>query len=500
VRTDLRDRRNRETPIGAGPRRGPEYLRMGRVIRVVSPATGEEIAAYPEHTAEQIDGALGAANTAQRSWRQIPVAKRRDLMLGAATLMRSRRTDLALLAATEMGKPLAEAEAEVDKCALTCDFYAENAEQFLANERVETEAQQSFVMFEPIGVVVAVMPWNFPFWQVVRFAAPALMAGNGALLKHSPNVSGCALAIEQLFLDTGFPRGLFATLLVSDASTPAVIERLIADPRVAAVTLTGSERAGTAVGAAAGRALKPAVLELGGSDPFVVLNDADLAAVADMAARSRFLNGGQSCIAAKRFIVDVSVADEFERLFVAAVAALPVGDPTDPSTRIGPMARADLLDGIDRQVRESVAAGARVLLGGAPLDRPGSFYAPTILTDVTTDMPVFTEETFGPVAAVIRAHDEAHAVELANNTSYGLGASIWTRDTQRGLRLGRQIESGALFVNAVVSSDPRLPFGGTKRSGYGRELSEYGIRAFTNVRTVWVGPADGLTPPTSLAE
>jgi succinate-semialdehyde dehydrogenase/glutarate-semialdehyde dehydrogenase len=407
VRADLRDRRNRGTPIGAGPRRGPEYLRMGRVIRVVSPATGEEIAAYPEHTAEQIDNALGAAHTAQRSWRRIPFAERRDLMLGAATLLRSRRTDFALLAATEMGKPLAEAEAEVDKCALTCDFYAENAQQFLADELVETEAQESFVIFEPIGVVVAIMPWNFPFWQVVRFAAPALMAGNGALLKHSPNVSGCALAIERLFLDAGFPPGLFATLLVSDANTPAVTERLIADPRVAAVTLTGSERAGAAVGAAAGRALKPTVLELGGSDPFVVLNDADLAAVAAMATRSRFLNGGQSCIAAKRFVVDVSVADEFERLLVTAVEALPVGDPTDPSTRIGPMARADLVDGIDRQVRESVAAGARVLLGGAPLDRPGSFYAPTILTDVTTDMPVFTEETFGPVAAVIRARRRA---------------------------------------------------------------------------------------------
>jgi succinate-semialdehyde dehydrogenase/glutarate-semialdehyde dehydrogenase len=473
---------------------------MGRVIRVVNPATGEEIAVYPEHTAEQIDGALGAAHGAQGSWRRIPLAERRDLMFGAATLLRSRRTDFALLASTEMGKPIAEAEAEVDKCALTCDFYAENAQQFLADELVKTEAQESLIIFEPIGVVVAIMPWNFPFWQVVRFAAPALMAGNGALLKHSPNVSGCALAIERLFLDAGFPHGLFATLLISDANTPDVIERLIADPRVAAVTLTGSERAGAAVGAAAGRALKPTVLELGGSDPFVVLNDADLAAVAAMAARSRFLNGGQSCIAAKRFVVDVSVADEFERLLVAAVEALPVGDPTDPSTRIGPMARSDLLDGIDRQVRESVAAGARVLLGGAPLDRPGSFYAPTILTDVTTDMPVFTEETFGPVAAVIHARDEAHAVELANDTGYGLGASVWTRDPERGLRIGRQIQSGALFVNAVVSSDPRLPFGGTKRSGHGRELGEYGIRAFTNVRTVWVGPADGITPPTSLAE
>jgi succinate-semialdehyde dehydrogenase/glutarate-semialdehyde dehydrogenase len=470
------------------------------VIRVVNPTTGEEIAAYPEHTAEQIEGALGAAQTAQRGWRQVSFAERRDLMLGAARLLRSRRAEFAMLAAAEMGKPLAEAEAEVDKCALTCDFYAEKAQQFLADERVETEAEESLVVFEPIGVVVAIMPWNFPFWQVVRFAAPALMAGNGALLKHSPNVSGCALAIERLFLDAGFPRGLFATLLVSDVSTPAVTERLIADPRVAAVTLTGSERAGAAVGAAAGRALKPTVLELGGSDPFVVLDDADLVEVAGMAARSRFLNGGQSCLAAKRFVVDVSVADEFERLFVAAVEALPVGDPTDPSTRIGPMARADLLDGIDRQVRESVAAGARVLLGGAPLDRPGSFYAPTILTDVTTDMPVFTEETFGPVAAVIRARDEAHAVELANDSGYGLGASVWTRDTERGLRLGRQIQSGALFVNAVVSSDPRLPFGGTKRSGYGRELGVYGIRAFANVRTVWVGPADGFSAPTSLAE
>jgi succinate-semialdehyde dehydrogenase / glutarate-semialdehyde dehydrogenase len=470
------------------------------VIRVVNPATGEEIAAYPEHSAEQIERALAAAHTAQRSWRQISFTERRDLMHGVATSLRSRRTDFALLATTEMGKPLAEAEAEVDKCALTCDYYADNAQRFLADERVETEAEESLVVFEPIGVVLAIMPWNFPFWQVVRFAAPALMAGNGALLKHSPNVSGCALAIERLFLDAGFPAGLFGTLLVSNANTPAVTERLIADPRVAAVTLTGSERAGAAVGAAAGRALKPTVLELGGSDPFVILDDADLAEVAAMAARSRFLNGGQSCLAAKRFIVDVSIADDFERLFVAAVEALPVGDPTDPATRIGPMARADLLDGIDRQVRKSVAAGARVLLGGTPLDRPGSYYAPTILTDVTTDMPVFTEETFGPVAAVIRARDEEHAVELANDTEYGLGASVWTRDIERALRLGRQIQSGALFVNAVVSSDPRLPFGGTRRSGHGRELGAYGIRAFTNVRTVWVGPAEGITPPTSLAE
>jgi len=398
-----------------------------------------------------------------------------------------------------MGKPVAEAAAEVDKCAWNCEFYAAQAERFLADEPVQTDALSSYVAYQPLGVVLAIMPWNFPYWQVLRFAAPALMAGNGALLKHSPNVPRCALATEELFARAGCPDGLFRTLLVGDASVSDATGRLLDDPRVAAVTLTGSQRAVAAVGATAGLALKKCVLELGGSDPFVVLADADLGLAAQAAAQARFLNGGQSCIAAKRFVVEEPVADEFERHFVDAVAALPVGDPLDPATRVGPLARADLLDALERQIEGSVAAGAKVLCGGARLERPGWFYAPTVLAGVTPDMPVFTEETFGPVAAVVRAPDTEAAVALANDTPYGLGASIWTRDLERAQRLGRRIESGSLFVNAVVASDPRLPFGGIKRSGYGRELAAVGIREFTNIRTFWVQPADTL-PPATLSE
>jgi len=398
-----------------------------------------------------------------------------------------------------MGKPIAEAEAELDKCAWNCEFYAERAEGFLADEPVQTGAAASWVAYQPLGVVLAVMPWNYPFWQVLRFAAPALMAGDGALLKHSPNVPGCALAIEDLLGRAGFPAGLFRTLLVGDASVAETTGRLLADPRVAAATLTGSERAGAAVGTAAGRALKKCVLELGGSDPFLVLADADLELAAEAAARARFLNAGQSCIAAKRFIVEEPVADEFEQRFAAAAAALPVGDPLERTTRIGPLARADLLTALERQVEGSVAKGARVLLGGRRLAGPGWFHEPTVLADVTPGMPVFREETFGPVAAVVRAADEEAAVRLANDTPYGLGASLWTRDTDRAQRLGRRIQSGSLFVNALVASDPRLPFGGVKRSGHGRELAAVGIREFTNIRTFWVQPA-GAAPPATLTE
>jgi succinate-semialdehyde dehydrogenase / glutarate-semialdehyde dehydrogenase len=468
-------------------------------LRSVNPATGEELASFAEHTPNELEWALAAAAAAQREWATTSFAERRRCLEAAARLLRERRDDYARLATLEMGKPVAEAAAEVDKCAWNCEFYAAQAERFLADEAVETDALSSYVAYQPLGVVLAIMPWNFPYWQVLRFAAPALMAGNGALLKHSPNVPRCALATEELFARAGFPDGLFRTLLVGDASVGDATGRLLGDPRVGAVTLTGSERAGVAVAATAGRVLKKCVLELGGSDPFVVLADADLGLAAEAAARARFLNGGQSCIAAKRFIVEEPVADQFERRFVDAVAALPVGDPLDPATRVGPLARADLLAALERQVEGSVAGGAKVLLGGARLERAGWYYAPTVLAGVTPDMPVFTEETFGPVAAVVRAPDTEAAVALANDTPYGLGASVWTRDLERAQRLGRRIESGSLFVNAVVASDPRLPFGGIKRSGYGRELAAVGIREFTNIRTFWVQPADAA-PPATLTE
>ena len=468
-------------------------------LRSVNPTTEEELATFEEHPAEELDRALAEADAAQQAWRRRSFGERARVLLEAARLLRERRPEYARLVTLEMGKPIAEAEAELDKCAWNCEFYAQQAEGLLADELVETQAQASYVAHQPLGVVLAIMPWNFPFWQVLRFAAPALMAGNAALLKHSPNVPQCALAIEQLLTAAGAPAGLFRTLLIGDASVGEATERLITDPRLSAVTLTGSERAGAAVGAAAGRALKKCVLELGGSDPFIVLADADLPNAAEQAVRARFSNAGQSCIAAKRFIVEQSVAEEFERRLVDAAAALPVGDPLDPATRVGPLARADLRDTLERQVEESLVKGARVLLGGQRLEGRGWFFAPTVLAGLGREMPVFQQETFGPVAAVVRAEDEEEAVELANDTPYGLGASVWTNDPERGRRLGRQVQSGSLFVNGIVASDPRLPFGGVKRSGYGRELAAVGIREFTNIRTFWVQAA-GTPPPTTLTE
>jgi succinate-semialdehyde dehydrogenase/glutarate-semialdehyde dehydrogenase len=465
------------------------------LICTVNPATGEPISVFTPFTAAEVDQAVREANRAQLEWRDTTFDERATLTQTAADVLTARRAELAKLITQEMGKPIAQAEAEIDKCALTCRFYADRAAEFLADQPVSTPATNSQVSYEPLGIVLAVMPWNFPFWQVIRFAAPALMAGNAVLLKHSPNVTQCALTIQDVFQEAGFPDGLFGTMLIAESQVPAETARLIDNPLISAVTLTGSSRAGAAIGAAAGRALKKCVLELGGSDPFIVLADADLPVTARMAASSRFLNAGQSCIAAKRFIVDENVADEFERLFVQAVADLRVGDPTDPAVDVGPMARADLMDALDRQVQESVRRGAHVLLGGERLPGPGNYFAPTVLTDVTTDMPVFIEETFGPVAPLIRARDADHAVELANQTTFGLGASVWTRDLDRGQRLGRQIQSGALFINSVVTSDPRLPFGGTKRSGYGRELAAEGIREFTNVRTLWMDSAPRADGP-----
>ena len=445
-------------------------------ITTVDPATGRELATYDAHDEAGVAAALAGAQAAYLTWSARPLGERTDLILSVGKLLTEKREEYAALITAEMGKPLAEALAEVDKCAWNCEVVAESAPGWLADHEVASGASRSWLSYEPLGVVFAVMPWNYPFWQVLRFACAALVAGNAGVLKHSPNVTGCALAIERLFVEAGAPRGLFTTLVLADSQLAEMTPRIIGDPAVAAVTLTGSERAGEAVGAAAGRFLKKSVLELGGSDPFVVLDDADLSTAVEVAVKSRFGNGGQSCIAAKRFIVAESVADEFVSLLASRVAAL----------ELGPMARGDLRDQLHAQVRASLDEGAVLVAGGSLPDGPGWFYPPTVLDHVTPRMTAFDEETFGPVAAVVRARDDDHAVELANDTAYGLGAAVWSRSA-RGLAVGKRIRSGALFVNAMVASDPRLPFGGIGRSGYGRELSAEGTREFTNVRTVYVG-------------
>jgi len=459
-------------------------------ITSVNPATEEVIARFDAFTDEEVDHAVDEAQDAFGAWRQRSIAERGVPMRRLAQILRERADRYARLITLEMGKPITEARAEIEKCALGCEHYADNATKYLADLVIPTNAKRSIVAFEPLGVILAVMPWNFPFWQVVRFAAPALMAGNAAILKHASNVPQCALAIEEAIRDAGFPEGLLRTILVAGSA----VEPLIADDRIRAVTLTGSSATGSRIAELAGRALKKSVLELGGSDPYIVLADADLDAAATVAARARNQNTGQSCIAAKRFIAVESVADDFERRFVAAVEALKVGDPLDPSTQIGPLARGDLRDTLERQVHESVGMGARVLTGGKVIEGRGYFYQPTVLANVREEMPVFKEETFGPVAAVLRVGDADDAVRVANDSTYGLGASLWTRDAALGEALARKIESGAVFVNGMVASDPRLPFGGVKRSGYGRELSSFGIHEFVNVQTIWIGPALSAKP------
>jgi succinate-semialdehyde dehydrogenase/glutarate-semialdehyde dehydrogenase len=452
------------------------------MLKAINPATGETIREVPEHDEQEVNRRLETAEGAFKSWRRFSFEERAQHLTSVADLLRENMADFARLMTEEMGKTLASAESEVDKCAWVCDFYAENAERFLANEPVATDAAKSFIRYEPLGPVLAIMPWNFPFWQFFRFAAPALMAGNVALLKHASNVPGSALAIEAVFREAGLPDGVVTTLLVSSARTRYLIE----SPTVRAVTLTGSDRAGMEVASAAGRCLKKAVLELGGSDPFIILADVDPAEAGRQAAKARTINNGQSCIAAKRFIVIDEIADRFESELVRAIEGLKVGDPMERGTDVGPMAREDLLDSLDDQVRRSVEAGAELRTGGRRLEGKGWYYAPTVLTGVRPGMAAFDEETFGPVAAVIRARDAAEAIELANRSSFGLGASIWTADAARGEDLAAEIEAGCVFVNGVVKSDPRLPFGGVKHSGYGRELSEVGIREFVNIKTVWI--------------
>jgi acyl-CoA reductase-like NAD-dependent aldehyde dehydrogenase len=455
-------------------------------ITTVDPATGLALATYETYDDARIEDLLATAYTSTKAWGTTPVDDRVTVVRRLAELLRKDPSGLADLVTAEMGKPVAEAGGELSKSALTCDYYADRAHALLDDEPVDVGEAAAWVSYEPIGLVLAVMPWNFPVWQAMRFAIPAITAGNGVLLKHSPNVTGCALALESLMRQTGLPTGVFTTLVVEEPRVPEVTERLVADDRIAAVTLTGSNRAGAAVGAAAGRAAKKSVLELGGSDPFVVLDDADVPAAASAAVRARFHNGGQSCVCAKRFVVVEPVAEEFVRLLVEGTQALVVGDPTDPATQVGPLARDDLRGGLRRQVEAALDAGAELLTGGKPVDGAGFFFEPTVLAGAGPGNPIFDEETFGPVAAVAVARDEDHAAELANASAYGLGLSVWTGDVRRGAGFARRITTGAAFVNAVVASDPRLPFGGTKKSGYGRELAAEGLREFVNIRTYWV--------------
>jgi succinate-semialdehyde dehydrogenase/glutarate-semialdehyde dehydrogenase len=457
------------------------------MLHSIDPASGQELANYPELGAAGIEAAVARAWDSRHAWRDVGLDIRAALLRTVAGVLRADKARYAAMATAEMGKPIVEAEGEVEKCAWTAAWIADNAARLLAEEPLESTAASSYVRFQPLGVILAVMPWNFPFWQAFRAALPALAAGNVMLLKHSSNVPQCALAIEEVFREAGLPQGVFQTLLVGSGA----VEQIIADHRVAGVTLTGSEAAGSRVASTAAKLIKKSVLELGGSDPFIVLGDADIKTAATVACRARNQNNGQSCIAAKRFIVVDSVADEFESLFAGAVAALKVGDPKDRGVHVGPLARADLVDDLERQVNESMRLGARPLTGGKRLDGPGYYFEPTVLADVRPGMPVYHEETFGPVAAVIRVSDEEEALRVANDSEFGLGSSVWTANVERGRRLAERIEAGLVFVNGMVASDARLPFGGVKKSGFGRELSSYGIKEFTNIQTVWVGPAKG---------
>jgi succinate-semialdehyde dehydrogenase/glutarate-semialdehyde dehydrogenase len=448
----------------------------------VNPANDRVFAEYPEMDDAALASAIAESHQAFLSWRRTEFPLRAGLMRKAAALLRANAPRYAALMAAEMGKPVRDGRAEAEKCAAVCDYYAEHAQGFLASEPVATGARASRVAFNPLGVVLAVMPWNFPFWQVFRFAAPTLMAGNAGLLKHAGNVQGCAAAIEALFLEAGFPRGLFRNLPVTGSRVAAILE----DGRVAAVTLTGSVEAGRAVAAKAGSLLKKSVMELGGSDAYIILEDADLESAAAVCAQSRLINSGQSCIAAKRFLVVEPVRARFEALFTAAMAAYRTGDPAQEETVLGPLARRDLRESLQRQVDRSLAQGARLLCGGTIPAGPGAFYPPTVLADVKAGMPAFEEELFGPVAAVIPVRDEADAIRVANGGRFGLGAAVFTRDQERGERIAeRELEAGSCFVNSLVRSDPRLPFGGIKESGFGRELSGYGIREFVNIKTVF---------------
>ncbi len=451
-------------------------------IATINPVTGQTLRSFTPLSEAELDAKLQRAADTFRRYRKTPIDDRARMMSRAAEILESEKEKFGKIMVTEMGKPIKAAVEEAAKSAWGCRYYAENAVRFLADEPVETSASRSFISYQPIGPVLAVMPWNFPFWQVFRFAAPALMAGNVGLLKHASNVPQCALAIEDIFRRAGFDEGCFQTLLIETNH----VRRVIEDPRIAGVTLTGSTGAGGAVASAAGKVIKKTVLELGGSDPFIVMPSADLDTAVRTAVKARTINNGQSCIAAKRFIVHRSIADAFERQYVAGFEALRVGDPMDPAVDIGPLATAAQVQTVHEQVERSVAAGARLLTGGRQLDCPGYYYAPTVLRDVTPDSPAYHDEVFGPVAILFRAQDLDDAIRLANDTPFGLGASAWTNDPAERARFVSELEAGMVFINAMVASDPRVPFGGVKQSGYGRELAENGLREFVNIKTVWV--------------
>ncbi len=453
------------------------------MIKSINPATGKDIQTYPEMAGEEIEKILSLAKEAQLDWQKSGFGNRKKNMLRAAASLRTKKEHLSELMTAEMGKPINQSKSEIEKCAWVCEYFAENAEKFLNDETIESDASKSYVAFRPLGVVLAVMPWNFPFWQVFRFAAPNLMAGNAGVLKHASNVSGCALAIEDIFKDAGFPENIFRTLIIPSRRVKEVIE----NKNVSAVTLTGSVPAGKSVASIAGSVLKKTVMELGGSDPYLVLEDADLDRTAEICVNSRLINNGQSCIAAKRFIIVDSVYKEFERLFTEKMKRKTVGDPALPSNDVGPLARKDLRDELHQQVLESIKKGASLTLGGRIPEGNGAYYPPTVLANVAPGMPAYDEELFGPVAALIRVKDEKSGIAAANDSSFGLGAAVFTSDFKRGERIAKEeLDAGCCFVNEFVRSDPRLPFGGVKESGYGRELSLYGIREFVNVKTVYI--------------
>lgn len=456
-------------------------------IATVNPATGQLLRTFTPLSEPELDARLQCAADAFRRYRKTPLADRTRMLLRTAEILEAEKEKFGRLMVTEMGKTLKAAVEEASKCAWGCRYYAEQAERFLADEVVETSASRSFVTYQPIGAILAIMPWNFPFWQVFRFAAPALAAGNVGLLKHASNVPQCALAIQDIFQRAGFPQGCFQTLLIETDR----VRRVIEDPRVAAATLTGSTGAGSHVASAAGKQIKKTVLELGGSDPFIVMPSADLETAVRTAVKARTINNGQSCIAAKRFIVADSIADEFERKLVAGMEALVVGDPMDPGTDMGPLANEDQVKTLTDQIARSVSAGARLLSGGRRLDRPGCFFAPGVLTGITEDSPAYSEEVFGPIALLFRVKDIDEAIRIANDSEFGLGASAWTQNQRERDRFVADLEAGMVFINAMVASDPRVPFGGVKRSGFGRELSHQGIHEFVNIKTVWIQEAAG---------
>lgn len=452
-------------------------------LRSINPATEDVIKEFKPLSDEQIDQALDKSRSVFQEYRQTTFVNRAKWMQRAADILENEKEKFGRLMTSEMGKPINAAIAEAEKCAWVCRYYAENAERFLTNEEVETNAKRSYIKYQPIGPVLAVMPWNFPFWQVFRFAAPALMAGNVGLLKHASNVPQCALAIEDIFQEAGFPQDAFQTLLIG----PDKVDQVIADRRVMAVTLTGSTPAGRAVGSQAGKQIKKSVLELGGSDPFIIMPSADFDQALETAVTARTINNGQSCIAAKRFIVHTDIYDEFESRFVERMQTLHIGDPMDETTDIGPLATKGILEGLDEQVRKSVDRGAKVLLGGEPLERKGYFYPPSVLTNIPDRSPAYWDELFGPVACLFRASGLEEAIRIANDTDFGLGSAAWTNDEGEQARFIEDLQAGQVFINGMVASDPRLPFGGVKESGYGRELSEFGIREFVNIKTIWIG-------------